>query len=70
MSDASGIVHFAVTCAAAVAFIASGLFTVISAGRWAFDVAPGGELLRAAGLWLGAFVAMQSWSYYLRKVTR
>ena len=57
---------FVVTFATAAAFIVCGLFTVIAAARWAFDLAPGSELLRAIGVWLASFVLMQSWSFYLR----
>jgi len=57
---------FVVTFVTATAFVVCGLFTVIAAARWAFNLAPGGDLLRAIGVWLVAFLLMQSWSFYLR----
>jgi hypothetical protein len=55
-----------VTFMAATGFVLAGVLTVVACWRWTLGAAPGSEPLRAAGLWLLAFVLMQSWSFYLK----
>jgi len=56
---------FVVTVAVAVGFAICSMLSAIAAFRWAFDLAPGGQLVRALIAWLVSFVLMQAWSFWL-----